>query len=161
MRRILSFKDKSLLHDRLYKGLYITPLVLDEKYCRFLDWYEDNIQLAISELCDYINEKYEKDLRVKLNKNIQPGLIAFETVNIREIAEDIHEFLNDRDIENRVVYAEGTVTHFDEDIHKCDTRYGTKGTLLPLIGRLTDKLKGKAGIFSALVDKTLNKDEIH
>lgn len=144
MRYILGFDDQ------LWKGLYVTPLILDELYARSLDFYEDDIQTVIHDLCDYINKKYKNLLKVELIENIQPGLIAFETANIREIAKDIHEFLNKRSIDNRVVYGEGSVMHFSNDIHKCDTGFGRKGTLLPLIGRLTDKLKGKTGVFSKL-----------
>jgi len=143
MEHILGFDDE------LLKGLYVTPIILDELYARSLDLYEDDIQNVIHDLCNYINKKYKNHLRVGLLENIQPGLIAFETANIREIAQDIHKFLNDRSIENRVVYGEGSVMHFNKDIHKCDTGFGRKGTLLPLIGRLTDKLKGKTGVFRA------------
>ena len=133
----------------LYKGLYVTPLILDELYARSLDLYEDDIQTVIYDLCNYINKKYKKDLQVELLVNIQPGLITFDTADIKTIAKDIHEYLNERSIENRVVYGEGSVLHFNKDIHRCDTGFGRKGTLLPLIGRLTDKLKGKTGVFSA------------
>lgn len=143
MEHILGFDDE------LLKGLYVTPIILDETQCRFLDFYDDYIQEAIQDLCIYINKKYKNHLRVGLLENIQPGLIAFGTTDIRTIAQDIHKFLNGRSIENRVVYGEGSVMHFNKDIHKCDTGFGRKGTLLPLIGRLTDKLKGKTGVFSA------------
>jgi hypothetical protein len=143
MKHLLGFDDE------LYKGLYVTPLVLDETNRRSLNWHNHNIQEAISELCQSINEKYKKDLKVKLVENIQPGLITFDTANIQLIAKDIHKFLNERGIENRVVYGEGSVSHFHKDIHKCDTGSLRKGTLLPLIGRLTDKLKGKTGVFTA------------
>ena len=142
MRYILGFDDQ------LWKGLYVTPLILDELYARSLDFYEDDIQNVIHDLCDYINKKYKNLLKVELIENIQPGLITFDTANIQLIAKDIHQFLNERGIENRVVYGEGSVSHFHKDIHKCDTGL-RKGTLLPLIGRLTDKLKGKTGVFTA------------
>ena len=57
MKHLLGFDDE------LYKGLYVTPLVLDETNRRSLNWHNHNIQEAISELYQPINEKYKKDLK--------------------------------------------------------------------------------------------------
>lgn len=132
-----------------YGGLYVTPIILDERYVQFLDLYSDDIQQVISELCDYINEKYKNYLVVKMTKRIQPGIITKDESDIEEIANDIYEFLNLNGMKNRVVYGKGTVSHFENDIHRCDTGQGTKGSLLVSIGRYTDELKGKTGIFKA------------
>lgn len=132
-----------------YKGLYVTPIILDKAYNRFLDMYDVEIRKAISDLCKFINHKYENVLVVKMKRNIQPGLIIKEEGNIQHIAKDIYDFLNKREIDNRIVYGEGTVSHFEKDIHRCDTGYGPKGNLLIKIGRKTDELKNQIGIFKS------------
>jgi len=135
------------LESTLYKGLYVTPIILDESYCRFLDMYDVEIIKSISDLCEFINIKYYNVLVVKMKKNIQPGLITKNEGDIQHISKDIYDFLNERGIESRVVYGEGTVGHFENDIHRCDIGVGPKGSLLVGIGRKTDSLKGKSGIF--------------
>ena len=135
-----------------YKGLYVTPIILEELYCQFLDWYEDSVINTINDLCDYINNKYKDDIVVKMTKRIQPGLIANKESDIAKISNDIHEFLNNRGMENRVVYGEGTVSSFEDDIHYCDGNRGPKGTLLVGIGRFTDRLKKKTGVFEKTND---------
>lgn len=62
---------------------------------------------------------------------------------------DIYDFLNERGINNRIVYGEGSINSFDKDIHKCDIGREPYGSLLPKIGRKTDALKGQVGIFKA------------
>lgn len=144
MKYILEY-NKSMQE---YKGLYVTPIILDKTYCQFLNMYESHIQESISMLCDYINDKYVDSIVVKMTKRIQPGVILKKDSDVKEISEDIHKFLNDRDIENRVVYGEGTVSQIEDDIHKCDTNLGPKGSLLSNIGRYTDLLKGKSGVYN-------------
>ena len=144
MKYILEYNKSEI-----YKGLYVTPIILDNQYCRFLDMYDVDIRKSISDLCKFINNKYENVLVVKMRRNIQPGLIIKEEGNIQHIAKDIYDFLNKRGIDNRIVYSEGTVSHFEKDIHRCDTGYGPKGSLLRKIGRKTDELKKQKGIFKA------------
>jgi hypothetical protein len=132
-----------LKYDELYKGLYVTPIILDKKYNRFLDMYDISIKESIIDLCEFINNKYSDVLLVKMKINIQPGLITKKEANIQHIAKDIYDFLNQREIENRVVWGEGLVSDFDNDIHQCG------GDLLVKIGRKTDSLSGKVGIFKA------------
>ena len=122
-----------------YSGLYVTPIELDKTYNRFINTYSSNIKQSIYDLCNYINNKYE--LVVNMNINIQPGLITNST-NIENISKDIYDFLNQREIDSRIVYGYGNVDTLSNDIHKC------YGSLLIKIGRKTDELKGKKGIFS-------------
>lgn len=145
---MIHIKKYENLESTLYKGLYVTPIILDELYCRFLDMYDTEIIKAISDLCEFINIKYNSVLIVKMKKNIQPGLIAKNECDIQHISKDIYDFLNKRRIENRVIYGEGTVSHFENDIHRCDIGIGPKGSLLVGIGRKTDSLKGQSGIFT-------------
>lgn len=145
MNYILEYKQSES-----YKGLYVTPIILDEKYCRFLDWYEPKIKKSLTDLCSFINSKYKDILVVKMRPNIQPGLIVKKEANIQHICKDIYDFLNERDMNNRIVYGEGTIgTEITNDIHTCDIGRGPKGSLLSKIGRKTDVLKGKHGIFKA------------
>lgn len=155
MNYILEYKQFEI-----YKGLYVTPLILDEKYCRFLDMYEPKIKKTLSDLCSFINSKYKDVLVVKMKANIQPGLIAKKEANLQHIAKDIYDFLNERDMNNRIVYGEGSIGEITNNIHTCDIgrlgiegkriiTQGTKGNLLIKIGRKTDTLKGKHGIFKA------------
>ena len=127
----------------IYKGLYVTPLILDKTYNRFLNMYDKSIRKSITDLCNFINDKYDDVLLVKMKRNIQPGLITKKEANIQHISKDIYDFLNQRGIDNRVVYGEGLVSDFDNDIHQCG------GDLLVKIGRKTDSLTGKVGIFKA------------
>ena len=143
MKYILEYNQSEI-----YKGLYITPIILDEKHCRFLNMYEAGIKKPIFDLCSFINSKYKDILIVKMKPNIQPGLIIREG-NIQHISKDIYDFLNKRNMSNRVVYGEGTIGELSNDIHKCDIGRGPKGNLLRNIGRKTDLLKGKTGIFKA------------
>jgi len=154
MKYILEYNQSEF-----YKGLYVTPIILDEVYCRFLDWYEPKVKKTISDLCSFINSKYKDILIVKMKPNIQPGLIIKEG-NIQHISKDIYDFLNKRNMSNRIVYGEGTIGEITNNIHTCDIGrlgidgkriipQGPKGNLLIKIGRKTDALKGKTGIFKA------------
>lgn len=130
-----------------YKGLYITPEILEKTYCRFLHFYSDEVQRTILDLCNYINNKYKSYLVVKMIPDIEPGFIASDKADIEKISKEIYEFLKNRNVESRVVYGEGTVGSWSNNIHHCDT--GRKnGTLLVKIGRYTDSLKGQYGIFT-------------
>ena len=137
MKYILEYNSE------IYKGLYVTPIVLDKTYNRSLNMYDKSIRKSISDLCNFINDKYSDVLLVKMKRNIQPGLISKKDANIQHISKDIHDFLNQKGIDNRVVYGEGLVSDFDNDIHWCG------GDLLVKIGRKTDSLNGKVGIFKA------------
>lgn len=39
----------------IYKGLYVTPIVLDVQYNRFFDMYDKSIRKPITDLCNFIN----------------------------------------------------------------------------------------------------------
>lgn len=137
MKYILEYNQE------IYKGLYVTPIVLDKSYNRFFNMYDKSIRRSITDLCSFINDKYAGVLLVKMKRNIQPGLITKKDANIQHISKDIYDFLNQRGIDNRVVYGEGLISNFDNDIHHCG------GDLLVKIGRKTDSLTGKVGIFKA------------
>jgi len=153
MKYLLEYKQSET-----YQGLYVTPLILDELYCRFLDMYDVDIRKSISELCKFINNKYDDILVVKMRRNIQPGLII-KGGNIQHVAKDIYDFLNKRGIDNRIVYGEGTVSHIEKDIHRCDSGQGPKGSLLIKIGRTTDALKNQKGIFKASQDRVIKESK--
>jgi hypothetical protein len=137
MKYLLEFNQE------IYKGLYVTPIILDKTYNRFFNMYDKSIRKSITDLCNFINDKYSDVLVVKMKRNIQPGLITKKESNIQHIAKDIYDFLNQRGVDNRVVYGEGLVSDLDNDIHQC------YGDLLVKIGRKTDSLSGKVGIFKA------------
>lgn len=137
MRHLLEFDGEK------YHGLYVTPIILDKRNLRFFDWYDESIQETIKDLCHLINTKYKTDILVKLIPDIQPGLITKESADIKTIAKDIHNFLISKGLENRVVFGSGAVEEFDKNINFC------YGELLIKIGRKTDSLSGKSGLFEA------------
>jgi hypothetical protein len=75
--------------------------------------------------------------------NIEPGLILnVGSTEIENISKEIYNFFNQKNIDIRIVYGYGNIDEISNDIHQC------YGNLLVKIGRKTDMLKGKKGIFS-------------
>lgn len=139
MKYLLKYNESK---EEIYQGLYVTPLVLDREYSQFLDSYDVNIRQSITEVVKFINNKYKDILVVKMSRRIQPGLII-KSGNIQHISTDIYHMFNDREIDVRIVYGEGTLSDIAKDIHSCF------GKLVIKIGRYTDELKNKKGIFKA------------
>ncbi len=137
-----SFLESNTLQD-IYKGLYITPLIVEKSHCYILDFYEKDFKKMITELCTFINEKYKDVIVINMRKHPMPGLIIKKEGNIQHIANDIYAFFNKSETDVRIVYGEGTMEKLSNNIHT------SWGDLVIKIGRYSDKLKGKKGIFKA------------
>ena len=127
----------------IYKALYITPLIVDKSYCYIFDFYDSNFKKSIIKLCSFINNKYKDVIVSPLIKSPHPGLIVNKESNIQHIAKDIYQLLEKYEIPCRIVYSEGELSSLNKDIHRCS------GKLVVKIGKESDRLKNRKGIFKA------------
>jgi hypothetical protein len=127
----------------VYKALYITPLIVDKSYCYIFDFYDDDFKRNIIKLCSFINNKYRDVIISPLIKSPHPGLVVNKEANIQHISTDIYQTLEKYGIPCRVVYSEGEISVLNKDIHRCS------GKLVIKIGKESDRLKNKKGIFRA------------
>jgi hypothetical protein len=134
------------MYTEIYKGFYVQPILVDKTYCMFMDWYDISIQKDISDICDYINNKYKSIIFTPMCKKPVSGLVIKEG-DIAKIAKEVYDLYNSKDLPCRVVYGEGTL---DSDPRRGDingTIHQLWGDLVIRIGRKLDELKNQTGIF--------------